>query len=328
MLKILLNLLKTSNFRAFSKRFSLEKENSSTIEGLSEKILSGKTLDSSYISNSAKNTINTQKDSALHVNSSVNRNSAQNMNSAFNANAALNSFVNSSISSISAKNSSGSSSNALNQPKWMRFFAANEPMKIDLERSIKNENRDMIINYVKINYLSFDFQQLVLSLEKHLKIDLSLKLFHEIKLRIAVEAYQTNSSILLSLLNYSGEACRNDPLISRFLAVEFIKNFEEFQFLEQIHVMNFLLKINFLPKKTLADFLKNCKEWKDADGKLSAFSLKYLNELLAVVNELHHVMRSEKFELAFKANFREEIYKEVIFVLNKNQENRLFLLKR
>ncbi len=307
---VFLNFLRKTNRKA---SFSLEKENSSSLESLSEKILNGQTINS---------TIDPLKN--LLGNPLINPSGIPFKNPPILEISLKNPIRNPPIlnsSGISLRNSpiinssgipSNSSVNAsFNQPKWMRFFQSNEPMKIDIERSIKNENREMIINYVRINYLSFDFTQLVLSLEKRLKIELNLKLFHEIKLRIAVEAYQINPQILLSLLNYSVEACKNDPLISRFLAVGFIRNFSEFSFIQQIHVMNFLLKINILPEKTLGNFLKNWTEWR-IEGKLKDFSLKDLNELLAVVNELYQLLKSEKFEVFFNGNFKEEICKEVL----------------
>lgn len=38
------------------------------------------------------------------------------------------------------------------KPKWMKFFSGYEPIKIDLDRSLKCENIDVIQNHIKQNY--------------------------------------------------------------------------------------------------------------------------------------------------------------------------------
>ncbi len=38
----------------------------------------------------------------------------------------------------------------------MKFFKSSEPLKIDLDRSLKSDNIEMISNYIKVNYMNFD----------------------------------------------------------------------------------------------------------------------------------------------------------------------------
>ena len=198
----------------------------------------------------------------------------------------------------------------LNQPKWMKFFLGNEPMKIDLERSIKNENREMIINYIKINYITFDFSQLVLSLEKKLTHDLNNKLLHEIKLRISMESFQTNPQINYVLLSYSPEYCCGDPLISKFLAVEFIRDFNGYLFNEKIYILNFLIEINMIPKQIIENFLEEVIKWRVQPG-LKEFSIKQLNKFIANIGQLEVVIEKEIFKNVFPQVFLDELFKEV-----------------
>jgi hypothetical protein len=194
----------------------------------------------------------------------------------------------------------------------MRFFTASEPLKIDLERSIKNENNDMIMNYVRINYLSFDFQQLVLSLEKRLKPDLSDRLFHEIKLRIANDTEQKTPEILISLLNYSMNNCVNDDLMAHFLACELLNVAcdKNLKFEKLLVAMRFFFALNRIEEKTLEAFLMRLEEWKKTD-KIKEFSLNDLNNLMIVVKELKTIMKKKNFDEIFDRGFLDKLFNEV-----------------
>lgn len=73
---------------------------------------------------------------------------------------------------------------AKEKPKWMRFFEGQDPIKIDLERSMKSENVDLIQNYVKQNYIQFQNSQLVQIIPKIARSQVFERVRGEIKLRI------------------------------------------------------------------------------------------------------------------------------------------------
>lgn len=205
-----------------------------------------------------------------------------------------------------------------NHPKWMRFFTASEPLKIDLERSIKTENHEMIVNYVRLNYLSFDFKQLVIALEKRLKPDLSEKLFQEIKLRIAMDAEQKSPEVLVALLDYSIKECLDDELLSHFLTTEILQTtFDEtLPFVKLTLVMHFLFEMNTMEVKTLEDYLVKFSGWKKS-GKISSCSLKELNNLVIVVENFRKIMEKKDFEQEFDKTFMDTLFKEVFTFFNK-----------
>ena len=207
---------------------------------------------------------------------------------------------------------SQSMENTLNHPKWMRFFTASEPLKIDLERSIKTENHEMIVNYVRLNYLSFDFKQLVIALEKRLRPDLNERLFQEIKLRIAMDAEQKSPEVLVALLDYSVKECIDDDLLSNFLTTEILQTtFDEtLPFVKLTLFMRFLFAINIMEVKKLEDYLVKFSEWKKS-GKLAACSLKDLNNLVIVVEDFRKIMEKKDFEQEFDKSFMDALFKEV-----------------
>lgn len=203
------------------------------------------------------------------------------------------------------------------QAKWMKFFTQTEPAKIDLERSIKSENLELITNYVRLNYFSFDFTQLVLALEKNLRADLNQKLFNEIKLRIAIEEPMVKPEILLSFLKYSPSVCRNDPLVSRFLCLEMMKAFPQFKFKEKVQIISFLFSMNCLDEACVNEFLDSFQQWKKNEGIFNDFDLKSLNELLSSLNTLYHLMKPDIFSDCFTEVFINLLFQEVIQRLNQ-----------
>lgn len=203
------------------------------------------------------------------------------------------------------------------QAKWMKFFTQTEPAKIDLERSIKSENLEIIKNYVRVNYFTFDFAQLVLALEKNLRGDINIKLFNEIKHRIAVEELVVNPEILLSFLKYSPSICRNDPLVSRFLCVEMMKAFPQFKFKEKVQIISFLFSMNYLNEACVNEFLDSFQQWKKNDNIFTDFDLKSLNELLSSLNTLYQLMKPEIFSDCFTEAFLNHLFQEVIESLSQ-----------
>lgn len=201
------------------------------------------------------------------------------------------------------------------QPKWMRFFQSSNQIKIDLNRSIKTENLDLITNYIRISYVSFDFGQLVLSLEKNFRQDINSKLLEEIKLRIVLDTAEFSSENLLSLLNFSLSMCLKDVILSRFLTIEFIKVFFTFKTLnEKTQVIQFLLLVNRLPSEILEEFYKELEPFQTAvnEDLWSEFSLKSVNLLVGVVDILYRVLDKGEFQRRFNGFFLERLYEELI----------------
>jgi hypothetical protein len=62
------------------------------------------------------------------------------------------------------------------EPKWMKFFKDSTPLLIDLERSIKSDNRMLLQNYIKTSFTQFNLQQLILSLPNVHKSEAFLKI--------------------------------------------------------------------------------------------------------------------------------------------------------
>lgn len=202
-----------------------------------------------------------------------------------------------------------------NQPqaKWMRFFIPGPPIKFDLERSMKNEATELIINYVRHNYISFEFPELMLALERKLPNTVGSRLFNEIKFRISSKNYNTTPSLLLSFLNFSPMICKNDAFISKFLCVEFMKVFSMYNFKEKIHVLSFVLSVNYMPENMIREFLLSFVEWKESKMRLDDFEMSLINKFLFVLNNLYYIMEPEKFKMCFSEEFLAYLFKTVCF---------------
>ena len=127
----------------------------------------------------------------------------------------------------------------------MRFFLSADPPKIDLERSIRNENQDTINNYIKMNYQTFDINQLIIIAEKTNKYDMVKKILTEIKIKIVLNKINLNEKMAFSLLYNNWEHIKKDETISNFLFEELYNNFDKLKINEKNYcVINILFFFN------------------------------------------------------------------------------------
>lgn len=141
------------------------------------------------------------------------------------------------------------------KPKWMKFFEGQEPMKIDLERSIKSENTELLQNYIKSNYISFENGQLVEIIPKVARSPVFEKIKAEIRLRIIGSNFKLTPSELFDLLLGIEETYLADKLIVLFTLSEISEHFNSFSHCQQAKIISLSLKLNRISAPLALQFL-------------------------------------------------------------------------
>ena len=206
------------------------------------------------------------------------------------------------------------------EPKWMRFFKAIEPVAIDLERAVKNENVDMLNNYVKMNYLGFTFTQLITVLGSLNRIPITAsRLYTEIKMRIVSDKYETNKKIILQLLIGGREAILNDDMMKRFVLNEIDNYFAEYNHDEKTEILDFMFRANLLKTSHILNYLsfydKMIKE-NTVDDYVKSLSFPNLLRQVNIVEFFHTYFTEE--------SFAKHVDKQITNSL-ANRVNRIFL---
>jgi len=161
------------------------------------------------------------------------------------------------------------------EPRWMRFFKGMEPNPIDLERAVKNDNVDLLNNYVKMNYIGFDFAQLVTVMGSLSKImTTSTRLFTEIKARIALDKYEANKKVMMQFLTGAKDFIVEDEMMRKFTILELEKVFDQCTHKEQSEIILFMFEIDFIKTERVIQYLSKFEELVE-EGKIE----DYINNL-------------------------------------------------
>lgn len=146
-------------------------------------------------------------------------------------------------------------------PKWMRFFRGIEPNPIDLERAVKNDNVELLNNYVKMNYLGFNFTQLSVvlgSLNKSYPI--SIRVFNEAKMRVLADKYESNKKVIFKLFSGGKDHLLKDEMMKRFILTEIDKYFDQYNHIEQAEIVHFMFEVSQIKTERLLQYLSFYKE--------------------------------------------------------------------
>ena len=141
------------------------------------------------------------------------------------------------------------------EPKWMRFFKPSEPMKVDIERAVKCDNQELLHNYVRANYLTFDFAQLVMVLDP-LKYTLTApSLVSEIKLRILAGKQVSKPNLIITLFKGAKEFAVKDKFLKRFIILELDKYFTQYNHDQQTEVLIFMFQMNLIKTENILHYM-------------------------------------------------------------------------
>jgi len=159
----------------------------------------------------------------------------------------------------------------LDEPKWMRFFKGMEPNPIDLERAVKNDNVDLLNNYVKMNYIGFDFFQLVVVMGSLTKIhSTSSRVFTEIKVRVTAGKYDSNKKIMFQLLTGAREYILQDDMMKKFTILEVDKYFDQYTHKEQSEIILFMFEADSVKSSRILQYLSHYEPIVQ-EGKISEY---------------------------------------------------------
>ena len=200
------------------------------------------------------------------------------------------------------------------EPKWMKFFSTSDMMKVDIERAIKSENIDLLNNYVKNNYMTFEYEQLVMVLEKLLIASSAPRLIQEIKLRILQNKHKENPKILLLLLRCFKET--QDKFNKKYILVALCKHFENFSHSDQTEVLNFMIDNNYIKLDLLESYLKfyenkfqSLQEFVNFyEGLEDQILIQYMN----LYRKLYRIMKPEEFNNIFSRKLLDFLYTRVL----------------
>ena len=104
------------------------------------------------------------------------------------------------------------------EPKWMKFFKGYEPIKIDLQRTFKNDTDDVLISFIKNNHTQFNIDELLLSQIKCYRTRVIDSVLFESKKKIILEQIiqqETLEQILENLEKYF--SIEDDLMITYFI---------------------------------------------------------------------------------------------------------------
>lgn len=130
----------------------------------------------------------------------------------------------------------------------MKFFGGQEPMKIDLDRSMKSENMDLIHNYIKLNYTKFDDEQLVAVMPKVSRSPLIDKIKAEMRQRILSDSFTLTAEQGSSLIECLEDINYNDRVIVLYALTtvsEFMPDLTHIQLFRLIMLAVKINKISF-----------------------------------------------------------------------------------
>lgn len=210
----------------------------------------------------------------------------------------------------------------------MKFFKSQSPTGIDLLRSLKSDNVDLLQNYIKSNYMQFDFNELVLALPKIQKTNFYSILTEEIKLRIVVGDFMSDYKIDYQLLRNITDFQQVDQLIKLYLANNLANHFTLYNKLEQTYVIHFYFQINQMNPKILDQYLSIFENHHQNPQNEKAFK-QFLNELdietfpvfIDVVNLIKQYMEASTFGQIFTPQIVSHIFSQ--FMLNLSDEEQL-----
>jgi len=198
-----------------------------------------------------------------------------------------------------ASNTNGNGTN-LDEPKWMKFFRGMEPNPIDLERAVKCDNVEMLNNYVKMNYIGFNFNQLVTVLGSLTKIWItSSRIFTEIKLRIVGDKYESNKKIMYLLFSGGKDLILRDVMMKKFISLELDKYFDEYTHSEQAEIVQFMFEADIVKTSRVIQYLsfyKNLVESNTISEYFDGLSFQEMINELKVFQSLSKNLTPESFD--------------------------------
>lgn len=144
----------------------------------------------------------------------------------------LNENILSSRGTIASTASEGKLSKDLNGPKWMKFFQANEGLKVDVFRSLRNENQEMILTYIRMNYMNFGINELIIAMGKS-KSEIFKKIFLELKFKVIINQTDLEPFYFSTLLHFGFEMLKKDNLLSKWIVSQGILNYDKLELEEK-----------------------------------------------------------------------------------------------
>lgn len=111
-------------------------------------------------------------------------------------------------------------------PKWMKFFQGNESLKVDVFRSLRNENQEMILNYIRMNYMNFGINELIIAMVKS-KSEIIKKIFWELKFKVVTNPIDLEPLFFSTLLTFAFEMLKKDTLLSKWIILQGMLNYEK-----------------------------------------------------------------------------------------------------
>lgn len=206
-------------------------------------------------------------------------------------------------------------------PKWMRFFRPAEPMKIDLERAIKCENLDLLGNYVKSNFQSFDFSQLAIVLEPLRTTTIIGQLMQEVTLRILSGKAESSPALTMQLLRGGREIMLKDHLLKKYMLLELDTHFDSFSHDEKIEALNFMFTCNEIQAKKLYSLFDHFRAFNTAE-KIKEYFDKLPRDqcflILTLMKHLYDSLQSDSFYTHIDRKIVDGLIKRVLFLNSSN----------
>ncbi|KAL4472010.1 hypothetical protein ABPG72_018512 [Tetrahymena utriculariae] len=222
------------------------------------------------------------------------------------------------------------------KPKWMKFFEGQEPIKIDLERSMKSDNIDLIQNYIKNNYLQFEDNQLVQVIPKVSRSAIIDRIKNEIRVRIIQNNFNLDVSQNFSLLEFMEEISQADRLLVLYTLTKCSESFKEYNHFQHYKIIQLAIKFNRLSIPLTLQFLDYFNENRELFAQPDQVKSLYLEKLdfvqftqyILVLSNLKRLLVPEEFNSRITdetIRIISEIYIEKLSTFENNCENYYFI---
>ena len=211
-------------------------------------------------------------------------------------------------------NNEGTISNT--EPKWMRFFSVSEMIKVDIERAMKSENIDLLNNYVKNNYMTFEYEQLVTVFEKLSIASSAPRLLQEIKLRILANKHKENPKIIFMLFRSLRSLKEMEDRFNKtYILVGLSKYFKDYSHSHQAEILNFMIDDNSTKLELLEIFLQfyenKFQNFEDIVNFYESFEDPTFIEYMNLYRKLDCIMKPEAFNKIFSRELLDFLFIKV-----------------
>lgn len=201
-------------------------------------------------------------------------------------------------SQTTTADSAESGKNNSESGKWKRFFLEQKvDISIDMDRSLKTQNKRLIENYILRNYMIFSFEDLIKSLIPVQDKPLLINILTELKSRIYNKNYDIPEKTALKMLILSKSGKLLDPPLRKVLCVYLHTHFKTYKHADQVRVLNFFLEQDIIDLSHLKTIKKFAKQELDVIGDyFQNLSLIDQLEHLRLYNTLKKVLSQETFD--------------------------------